>query len=1039
MSQYYNRFNPTAPFDTIRFRADKVLQSAELNELQSAADHRLRGIADALFKDGDVIRDARIIVDPDSGTTHCESGAIYLAGCMRGVPEANLVIPAVGIVNVGIYLNGSILSELDDPALLNPAVGTRGYMEPGAERLLITPTWGFSGDGQSGDFYPVWVVEDGYVRAKEPPPNLDAVTQALARYDRDSAGGTYVVSGLQVAQAADLSTGEQVYTISEGRARVVGYAIEQAAGRRVVYNAQPELRYIDAEPHASASVELQRINLGRHPAQSITQVRITARKTVTLTHGGFAGAADPLPDTSVIMVESIKQGGTSYTSGTSWVLTAGQIDWSPTGPEPAPGSSYQVTYQHIANIEPVEPDSTGFSVAGALPGTLVLVSYTQMLRRIDRLCLGADGTYQWIKGVPAEWSPHPPAVPADVLPLASVYQSWDDERRLIADGVRMVSMAAIAGYENRMDRITEDLAELRLSVDVSGRMSGIKKGLFADPFLSDAGRDAGIAQTGVVSGGGLGLPIAVMVHQLGLDITSPLAPTHGYSAVLEQTMRTGTMLINPYMAFRPLPARTTLSPAIDRWTVYQYLPNQTLRQISVQFNLQGFVPNETLSSVSFDGISVTPAPLSGGTLVANASGALNGKFTIPAGVPLGTKEVVFVGTGGSHGEAFFTGESILYVPPPPPPTPPSNGDNDNNIVFGPSDSGSSNNKSSPCAGKFVIGPSTDPLAQTFTLPSTCQLAGVDLWFTAKSTEVVVQIREAQLGMPTNNILIERRVRPAEIVTTGPTRITWAPTAFTAGREYALVVLCDDAVTALAIAELGKTDANSGRWVTSQPYQVGVLLSSSNANTWTAHQDRDLAFRLLAADYSATERIVDLGTVDLTGATDLMVLGYAERPSAAAEVSYEITVGEHSVTLADGQQVWLAAPVVGSAHIRARLRGNAKAAAVLYPGVQLVEGHIAHEGTYISPTVNAGADSTVRVIYEAGLSGGAAVRVHYQEDASGAPWVEVPYLSASAPTAGIREITHELAHINAERLRVRLTLVGHTTARPYVTNLRVVVL
>lgn len=54
-----------------------------------------------------------------------------------------------------------------------------------------------------------------------------------------------------------------------------------------------------------------------------------------------------------------------------------------------------------------------------------------------------------------------------------------------------------------------------------------------------------------------------------------------------------------------------------------------------------------------------------------------------------------------------------------------------------------------------------------------------------------------------------------------------------------------------MAELGKYDAVHERWVTSQPYQVGVLLSSSNASTWTPHQDRDLTFRLLGARFTAT--------------------------------------------------------------------------------------------------------------------------------------------------------------------------------------------
>lgn len=56
-------------------------------------------------------------------------------------------------------------------------------------------------------------------------------------------------------------------------------------------------------------------------------------------------------------------------------------------------------------------------------------------------------------------------------------------------------------------------------------------------------------------------------------------------------------------------------------------------------------------------------------------------------------------------------------------------------------------------------------------------------------------------------------------------------------------------TAIKVAELGKYDAVNSRWVTSQSYQVGILLSSSNASTWTLHQNLDLTFRLLAAKFT----------------------------------------------------------------------------------------------------------------------------------------------------------------------------------------------
>lgn len=154
----------------------------------------------------------------------------------------------------------------------------------------------------------------------------------------------------------------------------------------------------------------------------------------------------------------------------------------------------------------------------------------------------------------------------------------------------------------------------------------------------------------------------------------------------------------------------------------------------------------------------------------------------------------------------------------------------------------------------------DPLAQTFVLDKATQLAGVDLWFTAKGGDVRLQIRDVANGVPSRTVLAEAHIPASSIVVSGGghTRVLLpSPLSLAAGTEYAFVVLCDDAETALSVAELGKFDATAQQWVVSQPYQVGVLLSSSNASTWTAHQDRDLTFR--AAGGVLQRRVEPAGT------------------------------------------------------------------------------------------------------------------------------------------------------------------------------------
>lgn len=451
LSGYYNRFDSSKDYEKHLFRAGFVLQSAELNEMQNAVIYRAGMLGDALFKDGDIVRDARIIVDPATGETICEAGAIYLRGAVRGVPPATLTIPVDRAVAVGIRLTETNVTENEDPGLRDPAA-EREIIGPGAGRLKVDPAWSYDEDGATdGEFFPVYYVDSGQLRAKEAPPALDSVSQAIARYDRDSAGSNYIVSGLRVTQLDD-SSGSQVYNVQDGRARVNGFGVSLNASRRLVYPAVPDLRYIDSEPHTSSTVSAQRVNLDRSPISSITQVRITAEKTATLTHGSFAGAQDPLPDTSVVEIVSVTQGATTYVQGVDYKLTAGRVDWSLSGAEPAPGSSYTVVYRYITSVTPTAVDDTGFTVTGAVVGTLILTNYYVKLPRIDRLCLNEGGEFVWVAGVSTDYNPVTPPVPATLAPLAQVVQTWDANRYVVNDGTRVVPMSDIEAMNARMER-----------------------------------------------------------------------------------------------------------------------------------------------------------------------------------------------------------------------------------------------------------------------------------------------------------------------------------------------------------------------------------------------------------------------------------------------------------------------------------------------------------------------------------------------------------------------------------------------------------
>ena len=1043
---YYNRFDANKKCERILYRDGKTLQGQELNEAQDIAIHRLKSISDALFKDGDVIRDAQIAVDAKTGQVRAGSGSIYLGGAVRGVSPATFFVPKTGTVNIGVRLVTKIVSPLEDPTLYNPATGQPGEGEEGAWREAVDALWGFDGDGGEGEFYPVHTVDNGVVRAKETPPSLDSTTQAISKYDRDSTGGSYIVSGLEVRVAEDVE-GRQVYTVSEGRARVNGYGIDIPTSRRLVYEAVPDLRRIDSEVTMADGSGSQRVDVAHPPVRAVRACHITVQRTESIVHGAYTGAADTLPDTSVVEIKTVRMGETTYVPGTDYKKTGDTVDWSPSGNEPSPGSTYEVTYTCIVSVSPTDIDADGFTVSGAVKNTQIITTYDQALPRLDRLCLTGDGVFTWLKGVASESNAVSPAVPAAMLAIATVRQTWRPERVVTNDGVFMHSFSDIKLMGDRISYAINELARQRLQSDALTREGGMKSGMFVDPLTDDTMRDQGVAQTGAVFDGMLTLPITVTAHALPGSVAGPTSRAVTPQAVLSQTLRTTSMQVNPYQAFEPLPAKVTLNPAVDRWTetktnwtsaVTKTFRRSTgtgggsgwarlhhtetnvssevvsssteelayLREIDVAFTASGFGPGEVLEKVTFDGLDVTPAQ----SVIADTSGELSGSFRIPASVPSGSKSVVFDGAGGSHGTAVFTGQGALTTQTLRQVT-------------------------------SVTSWYYDPLAQTFVVDDDMQLAGADLWFTAKGIgEVRVQLREVSGGVPTRAVLAESIVASSDIVISGAghTRVLFpAPVALVSGTQYALVILCDDAETSVAVAELGKYDSLAQQWVASQPYQVGVLLSSSNASTWTAHQDRDLAFRLLRATFSG-KKSLDLGAVTVDGATDFMLMPLCEVPSSQAGVAYTLGLPDGtSLEVAEGQAVTFATPVTGDIGVTAVLDGSETWSPVLWPGTQALVGVVQTTADYYGRSIAAKNGDTYAtkavLIYDALVPSGAAVKPEIQID--GGAWQAMPVVGTTRGDEGVVEFRCEQALSNAVLVKLRFSLTGASGARPIVGNIR----
>ncbi|MBI1207467.1 MAG: hypothetical protein GC191_09300 [Azospirillum sp.] len=402
------------------------------------------------------------------------------------------------------------------------------------------------------------------------------------------------------------------------------------------------------------------------------------------------------------------------------------------------------------------------------------------------------------------------------------------------------------------------------------------------------------------------------------------------------------------------------------------------------------------------------------TVSADSGGVAAGRFTIPPGIPVGTKLVEFVGAGGSSGKATFVGrgevttEEMRMV---------------QNVTH----------------VTDVFTAIYDPLAETFTLDSPAMASGVDLWFVAKGTsgKMFVQIRETANGVPSGAVIASKILPTASLTLDGWFRIAWPPVRLEARVEYALVVGCDDAATSVAIAVLGQFDSAVQQWVTSQPYQVGVLLSSSNASTWTAHQDRDLAFNILVSPIASNSRTIALPDVAVTGVSELMVLAAIERPTADCDCVFVITLPDATVLVVSaGQRVVLPSDVTGVISWVAIMTGSATATPRLSKDLELVTATRDSPATYVSRVLPAGTGSKVSVYYEQSTPGSSSVLVEVTHDQ--VTWVTVPVTLGTQIGEGWVDIEAKLTPWDHATAQVRLTLTGGAQHRPEVRKLRVVV-
>ena len=158
----------------------------------------------------------------------------------------------------------------------------------------------------------------------------------------------------------------------------------------------------------------------------------------------------------------------------------------------------------------------------------------------------------------------------------------------------------------------------------------------------------------------------------------------------------------------------------------------------------------------------------------------------------------------------------------------------------------------------------DPMAQTFTVDNISggmYVSSVDLFFKNVSREgdnngITLELREVINGYPGPTVIpggsVHKRRSDCSVSTGSGSSIVFNGTKFQfpipvyleAGKEYCIVPIpdADDPNYEVWIAELGASQFGTSKTISKQAH-TGILFTSANNRTWTAHQSEDMMFRI----------------------------------------------------------------------------------------------------------------------------------------------------------------------------------------------------
>ena len=507
---YYNGFDKDKHYSSVLFRPGMVVQTQELNELQSILKQNIRNIGGVLLTDGDIIEGCQCIVTDLENNAVAKnvmitSGRIYFDGDIHDVPQTELIIKGVGTEIIGVKAVNEVVTETDDPSLLDNSAGFANAQMSGAHRQKTSVEIVLNDEDASALFT---ISEGSVINVEEESSEyiiLDRINSTLARRTYDESGN-YRVDGLQLSAKGESDLNHIILNISSGKAYIKGNELTRNVDTSLPLERSTDLRKVEVETQTYSDGE-KLYPLNNSPV--ITDgLRVNAyvEATTTITKG-VSGGADPFPSeytensvSSIIKVwdsvngdYEVGRNGSCYKSGNS-------IKWNESSVQPSNGSTYNVTFSYVKTlIYGVDYDlfvDNGIYYIRILDlrdsvtpidGTDLLAEYQFMLYRRDLIVMDYLGNIKSIKGQSDSLlTVASPMISDDsMMVLGSVLLTpLSDTLGIINNTNKRLSMNELQRLAQRLSNVEESLAVSDLDNEaMDGEDATSLVGIYTDGFI----------------------------------------------------------------------------------------------------------------------------------------------------------------------------------------------------------------------------------------------------------------------------------------------------------------------------------------------------------------------------------------------------------------------------------------------------------------------------------------------------------------------------------------------------------------------------